>query len=410
MPAQGRLQSAALDQKAAPDQPARPEPADFACSSGSQAFHATHCSPHRDTASRPDAPRRPRRRALNSRRGRTGGWPLFAAFVAAAAVLYQVKVAIIPFVLALIVGFITDPLIRTIQGRTGWKRTPVAWLVFVLLLTAFLAALYGTGLSVSKDLGQLLVDAPGVLRTAIRRLAGPHPFSLFGRTVTADSLSGEMVSAARKAFGLRVAYHATSTLVLALAAVFLTWVLIAYVMIGAPQLAEGALWLVPPERRPPIRRLAPKVVPIVQRYFIGLAAVVAVTFLLAWAGFGLVLHLPHALILSIVIALLETIPGLGPFLSGVLAGLSSLSAHSLAATGLTIVYVIALRLVVDNVVAPIVLGRQTELPPFAVILSIVVGGLLFGLPGFLLAVPIGATVRIVLRAAYEDRENQAERS
>jgi predicted PurR-regulated permease PerM len=225
--------------------------------------------------------------------------------------------------------------------------------------------------------------------------------------MTADSVSSEIMSAAQKAFSFGAAYKATSDFVLMLAAFFLTWVLIAYVMIGAPKLAEGALWLVPPERRPPIRRLAPKVIPVIQRYFIGLAGVVAITFVLAWVGFGFVLHLPHALILSIAIALLETIPGLGPFLSGVLAGLASLSAHSLLAIGFTIFYVIALRLFVDNVVGPILLGRQTELPPLAVIFSLVVGGLLFGVPGFLLAVPICATARIVLAAVYEDRETPA---
>lgn len=341
---------------------------------------------------------------MTAERRRDGGWSLFAAFVAAALLLHQVKVAIVPFVLALIVGFITDPLIRRLQARTGWKRSTVAWIVFVVLLIAFLGAVYGAALSISKDTRELIADAPGVLKDVLRRLFGTHPFAHMGKIMTADSLAAEVMDSAQKAFSFGAAYKATSDFVLALAAFFLTWVLIAYVMIGAPQLAKGALWLVPPGRRPPIQRLAPKVIPVIQRYFIGLAAVVIITFVLAWLGFGLALRLPHALILSIAIGLLETIPGLGPFLSGVLAGLASLSAHSLMATGFTIFYVIALRLVVDNVVGPLVLGRQTELPPLAVIFSLIVGGLLFGLPGFLLAVPVGAIVRIVLVAVYEDRE------
>ena len=115
------------------------------------------------------------------------------------------------------------------------------------------------------------------------------------------------------------------------------------------------------------------------------------------------MQLPHALLLSVAVALLETIPALGPFASGVLAGAASLQAQSLSAVGFTIAYVIALRLFVDNVVCPLVLGRATALPPVVVIFALLMGGLLFGLPGFLLAVPAAAAVRIVLKAIYEER-------
>jgi predicted PurR-regulated permease PerM len=330
------------------------------------------------------------------------GWPVAAALVIAAVVLYRVHIALIPFALAIIAGFITDPLVRRVQKRTRWPRGAAAGVVYVVLLLALLGVVYFIGLSVAKDVSQLVAHAPDILRYQIKRFVGAGGVDLLGRKTSADQLSEEILSGAQKALGFTAIARFASDFVLMLAGFFLTLVLIAYVMVGAPKLTRGAIWLIPPDRRGGVERLLPKIVPVVQRYFIGLFIVVCITFALGWLGWGALLHLPHAMLLSVAVALLETIPGIGPFASGVLAGAASLQAHSLTAVGFTIVYVIALRLFIDNVVGPLVLGRATTLPALVVIFALVVGGLLFGIPGFLLAVPAAAVVRIVLKAVYED--------
>ena len=251
-------------------------------------------------------------------------------------------------------------------------------------------------------MAQLVAHAPEILRYQIRRFVGAGGVDLLGRRTSADQLSQEILASAQKAFSFTTATRVVSGVVLTLAGFFLTLVLIAYIMVGAPKLTRGAIWLIPPDRRAGVERLLPKIVPVVQHYFIGLFIIVCSTFVLAWLGWGALLHLPHAMLLSVAVALLETIPALGPLASGVLAGAASLQAQSLSAVGFTIAYVIALRLFIDNVVCPLVLGRATALPPVVVIFALIVGGLLFGLPGFLLAVPAAAVVRIVLKAIYED--------
>ena len=340
---------------------------------------------------------------MAARRRARLGWPVTAALLIAAAVLYRLKVALIPFAFALIVGFITDPLIRRVQARMDWPRAAAAGVVYVGLLIALAGVIYFVGLSIAKDAGQLIAHAPEVLRYEIGRFVGAGGVDLLGRKTSADQLSQQILSSAQKAFSFATAAHVASNVVLTLAGFVLTLVLIAYIMVGGPKLTRGAIWLIPPDRRAGVERLLPKIVPIVQRYFIGLFVIVCSTFVLAWLGWGVLLHLPHAMLLSVAVAVLETIPALGPFASGVLAGAASLQANSLGTVEFTIFYVIALRMFIDNVVAPLVLGRATTLPHVVVIFALVVGGLLFGVPGFLLAVPAAAVVRIVLKAIYEDQ-------
>ena len=307
-----------------------------------------------------------------------------------------------PFRVRAVVGFITDPLIRRVQTRTGWPRGAAAGVIYVAFLLVLIGVLYFIGLSVAKDAAHLLARAPEILRYQIRRFVGAGGVDLLGRRTSADQLSQQVLAGAQKAFSFTTATRIVSDVVLTLAGFFLTLVLIAYFMVGAPKLTRGAIWLIPPDRRAGVERVLPKIVPVVEHYFIGLFIIVCSTFVLAWLGWGALLHLPHALLLSVAVALLETIPALGPLASGVLAGAASLQAYSLGAVGFTIAYVIALRLFIDNVVCPLVLGRATTLPPVVVIFALIVGGLMFGLPGFLLAVPAAAAVRIVLKAVYED--------
>ena len=225
---------------------------------------------------------------------------------------------------------------------------------------------------------------------------------MFGQTYTADSLTQDLQTHA-SAIIRPAGYAAVLEIgISALLGVFLTLVLIPYFMISGPQVIDGLVWLLPPERRPPVRRVLGRIEPVLRRYLVGIAVVVACTAIAAYLGFGLLFALPHAILLSITVGALEIIPALGPFTSLVLVGFSSLQQHSLGIAGALMAYAVALRLVIDNVLGPIVLGRSAKLRPVAIIFAFVVGAALFGVVGLLLAVPVAVCIVIVLEYYYAD--------
>ncbi len=132
----------------------------------------------------------------------------------------------------------------------------------------------------------------------------------------------------------------------------LTFVFIACFLISGPALAEGAIRLLPPERRGSVRSMLPRVLPVLRRYLVGVAGVVTFTAAAGWIGFGLIFGLPHAVLLSLTVGVLEIIPAVGPFAAAVLVGLPALQEHSLWATIGLSAYAVALRLAIDNVAAP----------------------------------------------------------
>ncbi len=65
-------------------------------------------------------------------------------------------------------------------------------------------------------------------------------------------------------------------------------------------------------------------------------------------------------------------------------------------------YAIALRLSIDQIVGPIVLGRAAHVHPVLIIFCFFTGGIVFGIPGVILAVPVALLIRSTLATLYGD--------
>ena len=67
-----------------------------------------------------------------------------------------------------------------------------------------------------------------------------------------------------------------------------------------------------------------------------------------------------------------------------------------------VAYYIVVRLVIDQVIGPLMLGYAARVHPVATIFSFLAGGVLFGALGLILAVPVAAAVKIVLTTVYDE--------
>ena len=64
----------------------------------------------------------------------------------------------------------------------------------------------------------------------------------------------------------------------------------------------------------------------------------------------------------------------------------------------------------DTVVTPRVMSDQVDLHPILVILSLLVGATLFGIPGMLFAIPVAATGKGLFVYYYERRTQRSARA
>ncbi len=124
----------------------------------------------------------------------------------------------------------------------------------------------------------------------------------------------------------------------------------------------------------------------------GLATGLAYTFL----------GLPVALLLALVAALAEAIPIVGPLLGAIPAVLVAATVSPQLAIEVALVYVV-LQLVEGSVLVPMIMRNAVGISPLFVLLSLLVGGAVAGILGALLAVPIAASVEIIL-TRFQARE------
>ena len=335
-------------------------------------------------------------------RSPVGGWPIAAALAVVAIILYAVRYALLPFVFAAAIGFVADPLIVRLQRRSGAPRWVVATFAYLALLALLGILGYAIGLNAVRDLLQLLSQAPRLVRNLIDQAVGANGIVLFGTTYTADEIVNALGAALRELIALAVVAQIGGLTIGTLFGLALTLVLAPYFMISGPRLAAGAIWLIPPERRHSVVELLPKIIPILRRYLVGIVLVVTYASTVAWIGFGPVFHLANGVLLAITVGILELVPVIGPLASATLVGIVAAQQASLQAAALLVGFVILLRLSIDNLVGPLVLGAATRLHPVVVIAGFVCGAMLFGIVGLLLAVPTAVCIKITLEHYYAE--------
>jgi len=123
----------------------------------------------------------------------------------------------------------------------------------------------------------------------------------------------------------------------------------------------------------------------------------------AYIGLGLVLGMSHALPLALMTGLFEILPLIGPITAAVIVGL--VAVHDASGVGAIIAYVAyatVLRISIDEVLAPVVLGRAARLHAVVVIFCIPTGALLYGVAGVIMAVPCALAIRVTLARLYEE--------
>jgi predicted PurR-regulated permease PerM len=110
----------------------------------------------------------------------------------------------------------------------------------------------------------------------------------------------------------------------------------------------------------------------------------------------LALGLEYAVLLGITAALLNVIPYVGPWLGAVVPVLIALVTKDSAFYALGVVGVIAVTQFLDNnFITPKVVGSSVSLNPLASMLALIAWGMLWGLMGLILAIPITGMIKLV---------------
>lgn len=351
--------------------------------------------------------RRTRSQADHEHVSRISTGTILFVITAAAVTLYELQLVLIPFVLAGVVSYICAPAIAFVSARARLPRALVAILLFLIIV--------GLGATIGwlgiPPLTREVVHVATHFQETLNRIAeaiSSGAASLLDQPLDAQQVANEIGQAVRSWVG-----NARALSIVAGGAfvggfgLILTLVLLFFFMVSGPTMVRGLLWLVPPGERPLIEdHILRQLDPVLRRYFIGVVAVVCFATAFAYAGLGLVLGIPHAIFLALITGILEAIPIVGPAIAAVIAGLVAIQHNSgIGAIIGYAVYLTALRLSIDQLFGPFVLGAAGRVHPALVIFCFLAGGTLLGVVGVIIAVPIALIIKTTLSVLYDEPAN-----
>jgi len=162
-----------------------------------------------------------------------------------------------------------------------------------------------------------------------------------------------------------------------------------------PRPIFGAIFLLVPERHHDqaliiMQRIGKFVPGWAGATLLGMATISLLVFLLMWPIFGLM----DALALGLIAGVLESIPYLGPLLAAVPALLLAISKGGMTPLWVVLAFILVQALE-NNVILPIIIARSMKLHPVAIIFSMLLCVVAFGVLGVLVAAPMVAIVDIL---------------
>jgi predicted PurR-regulated permease PerM len=203
---------------------------------------------------------------------------------------------------------------------------------------------------------------------------------------------------------LKVSASRVGEIVLASASRLLSVILVPivtfYILADIDRLRGRALFLVPEGLRQSVMRASADIGVVFGGYVRGILLVsllYGISVMVLFAGF----LKSYALLLGAVAGVLYIVPYLGPLVTSLVAAILSLiTGHGIGSTLLILGLGLGLNQIFDNVIVPRVVGRSVGLHPLLTMFALLLGGILFGLSGMLLSVPVAASIQAILFRLY----------
>ncbi len=176
-------------------------------------------------------------------------------------------------------------------------------------------------------------------------------------------------------------------------------------------LYEIFLAITPDEKEERILKSLNKIGGLLSRYFIGLIIQISILFTI-YSIILLIFGIESAVLIAFLAALLNIIPYIGPLIGGILmltlTMTSNLEQDFQTYVLPTTIYVAIgymIAQLIDNFFSqPIIFSKSVKSHPLEIFLIIIIGGLLFGIVGMILAVPTYTALKVIFKEFLADNE------
>ena len=310
------------------------------------------------------------------------------------------KNALLPFLIAWLLAYMTQPLVKFFQYRLKIKSrflSIIAVIITLILLIGLLVAIVVPSIiqESEKALELIRTQSPGEgyiplipesWRTYIQENVKIEEYM--------ELLSKENILNAVRQITPKMWNLLTNTfsILFSITVVFIIFLYFIFILLDYEKIANGWIKLIPSKYRLFVQGLAEDVEISMNRYFRGQALVAFCVGILFAIGFKLI-NLPLGITLGLFMGVLNLVPYLqtiGIFPMVLLALLKSAeTGHNFwIIIGLAILVLLVVQVIQDMFLVPKIMGKAMGLNPAIILLSLSIWGTLLGFVGLIIALPL----------------------
>lgn len=312
------------------------------------------------------------------------------------AFFYRVRTILTPFLFAVVIAYIFYPLVVLFETR-GMSRVRAILLVYTALGTLLGLTLWTVLPKLTSELDDVLRQLPGHFKHWEK--VGKDTLSIFRKIKLPDMVQdGLNVIMERLELAIEGLASKITELVMGaftnLVSLLISPVLAFYLLRDHQAMRARSLQYVPAHYRGEVQEIMGEVNQALNGFFRGQLLVSVFVGVFIYLGL-LLLRIPNALFIGFIAGLFDIIPYFGPVLGFIPAATFALLKSPLTVVWVFILFVAANQ-IENGIISPKIIGERVGLHPLVVIFALFVGGDLMGLVGMLLAVPVAATLRVIL--------------
>ena len=338
-------------------------------------------------------------------------WLLILAFIVLGwIVLRYAAIILAPILAAAGIAYLLQPVLNRLVAR-GVPRSVAALallvsflVVLVALISVFVPMIAHQVAVFVRDLPRLIDNLSGWVETTFG-VDVPDDWKAYLKSPEVTSMVGDASGPVREL--ATAALGGVLRVLGVLAELLLVPVFAFYFLVDWQRITDRVIRIVPPRRRGRTLDILREIDSVVSGWVRGQATVTAILAVLYAIAFSIA-GVPLAIPIGLLVGVLTVIPFVGTFVGAAIAiGITLADTPDLQAVGVVAGIIGVLHLLEAAVLTPKIVGHRVGLGESAALFAVVAGGKLLGFVGILLAVPIAATVAVLLRhlmKAYEHTE------
>lgn len=324
--------------------------------------------------------------------------------VVTAVIIFSIKLLFFPLVAALLLKFLLQPAVNYLETR-GQKRLTAIIILYISIITVAGVALFFLIPLLMKEARNFTTNMPmyeKMLESALDKIQALI-IQKFPTASVPDlyAVASGRIQGFSSQFISSLPRYASSILsILSIAAIV---PVITFFFLADGHLIQKALFRMAPNRYfEMFVLLSDKVMGAVQAFIRGQLIDALAVGIMTSVGLAII-GLPYFLVIGIIAGLGNLIPYLGPVIGFLPAFLVLLiSPVGFSSIGLLKIIVVfaMVQFLEGTFVYPIAVGKSVNLHPLVVIMGITIGGMLGGVIGMLIVIPIICVMKVTLEVMY----------